>query len=404
VDKIRSFMKDKKGATAAIMSIALVPIIGTLALSADYSKVMKQKYTLQQVVDSTATALARDSDVLLLSYDEVQTRALNYARSVAGAVPVDGMTLKANVDADKVHIDASGDVKLTFAKVLGADSLIVTASVTVERAKAKRIEVALALDNTGSMSGNKLTQLKAAVKSLVDFMNDPKKNAGPTKISLVPFATYVKTDPTWFTPDMLEGTPPANWDGCVTDRDQPHDARDTVPGSATPGSRFWWKKKTSDTSQVSCGGIARIIPLTSDLAKIKTAADTMIASGTTNVPIGLAWAWHSLSTGAPLKEGSPDGTADLLRAVILLTDGENTANRWGGNGGDAIDKRMTEVCNGIKAAGIVLYTIRVINGDATLLRSCATTPTHYYNVTDASQLTPVFEQIASSLSKMRISQ
>jgi Flp pilus assembly protein TadG len=403
VDKVRSFLKDKGGATAAIMSIALVPIIGTLALSADYSKVMKQKYTLQQVVDSTATALARDTDVLLLSYDEVQTRATNYAKSVSPNEPVNGMTLKATVNSDKVHVDASGNVKLTFAKILGADSLIVNASVTVERSKAKKIELALALDNTGSMSGNKITQLKAAVKSLVDFMNDPKKNAGPTKISLVPFAVNVKTDPTWFTADMLEGTPPMSWDGCMTDRDQPHDAKDTLPGSATPGSRFWWKKKASDTNQVNCGNLARIIPLTSDLAKIKTAADTMIASGNTNVPIGLAWAWHTLSPSAPLKEGSPDGTADLLRAVILLTDGDNTQNRWGNNGGDAIDQRTTEVCTNIKAAGIVLYTIRVINGDATLLKSCATTPTHYYNVTDASQLTPVFEQIASSLSKMRIS-
>jgi hypothetical protein len=255
------------------------------------------------------------------------------------------------------------------------------------------------------MAGTKITQLKAAVKGLVDFLADPKKNAGPTKIALVPFTKVVKSDPNWWTnTNYLESSPPKGWDGCLTDRDQPHDVKDTAPNPVTPASLFWWRTSATSKSQVSCGGLAQIIPLTSDLPKIKAAADTMIASGTTNVPIGLAWAWHALSPNVPLNQGSPAGTEDLLRAIIVLTDGENTANRWGNNGGDAIDKRLTELCTNVKAAGIVLYTIRVIDGDANLLKACATTPTHYYNVTDASQLTPVFEQIASSLSKMRITQ
>jgi Flp pilus assembly protein TadG len=401
----RSFLKDRSGATAMVMAIAMIPILGTLAISVDYSKAMKQKYTLQQVVDSTATALARDTDLLLLGDAALQARAQNYAKSVTGAAPVENMALKATADSAKVHVDATGEVPLTFARILGSDSLIVTASVTVERARAKKIELALALDNTGSMAGTKITQLKAAVKGLVDFLADPKKNAGPTKIALVPFTKVVKSDPNWWTStNYLESSPPKGWDGCLTDRDQPHDVKDTAPNPVTPASLFWWRTSATSKSQVSCGGLAQIIPLTSDLPKIKAAADTMIASGTTNVPIGLAWAWHALSPNVPLNQGSPAGTEDLLRAIIVLTDGENTANRWGNNGGDAIDKRLTELCTNVKAAGIVLYTIRVIDGDANLLKACATTPTHYYNVTDASQLTPVFEQIASSLSKMRITQ
>ena len=411
--RLLDFWRDRKGVTAALMSVALVPIVGTLAISTDYSKVMKQKYALQQVVDSTATSLAKDTDVLLLSSTQLQTRALAYANAVTGNTPVENLALTVAADSERIKVDAAGNVKLSFAKIFGTESLAVSVSVTVERSKTKNIEIALALDNTGSMSSSgKITQLKAAVKALVDYMGDKTKNPGNTKIALIPFTTNVKTDRSWMLDSYMETTPPTDWDGCVTDRNQPNDITDASPTSGNTGTLYSWGTEESTkyhgqwtTKMVAndCGNLAKIIPLTSDLAKIRTAADTMIADGMTNVPIGVAWAWHALSASQPLNQGSPEGTKDLLRVMIVLTDGENTANRWGGNNGNAIDKRLTAVCNNVKATGIIVYTVRVINGDANLLKACATSPTHYYNVTNSEQMTPVFEQIASSLSRLRIS-
>jgi hypothetical protein len=57
----------------------------------------------------------------------------------------------------------------------------------------------------------------------------------------------------------------------------------------------------------------------------------------------------------------------------------------------------------VKAAGIKLYTVRVIDGDATLLRGCATNPNMYYDVQQASQLNSVFSTIAQNLANLRIS-
>lgn len=407
----RKFWQDRRGATAALMSIALVPIIGTLAISVEYSNAIKQKYTLQQIVDSTATALAKDTDVLLLKQGELDARALTYAKGVMQKTPVDGLKLDTKAAQDDIQVKATGTVKLTFAKVLGQDSLIVEASVTVVRAKAQKIELALALDNTGSMAGSKIKELKAAVRSLADFMGDKTKNPGEVKISMIPFANYVRTDKAWMPNSILQGTPPRNWDGCVTDREQPNDVNDAVPtGGSTTRHRFsrpqwvWagWNWREEDVT-INCDGLAKIIPLTSNMATVKSAADSMISTGTTNVPIGLAWAWNSLTTTAPLTQATPKSDKlDVVRAIILLTDGENTENYWGGNSGGAIDKRMAEVCKNIKADGIVLYTIRVIDGNAEALKACATSTSHYYNITNASDMTPVFQQIATSLSKLRI--
>ena len=67
-----------------------------------------------------------------------------------------------------------------------------------------------------------------------------------------------------------------------------------------------------------------------------------------------------------------------------------------------IDARTKIVCGKIKAAGIKIYTIRVMEGNQALLQACASAPSMYYNVTSANQLEPVFAQIAQSLYQLRI--
>ena len=44
----------------------------------------------------------------------------------------------------------------------------------------------------------------------------------------------------------------------------------------------------------------------------------------------------------------------------------------------------------------------MIDGDATLLRNCATKPSMYYNVNQASELNSVFSSIAQNLANLRL--
>ena len=46
--------------------------------------------------------------------------------------------------------------------------------------------------------------------------------------------------------------------------------------------------------------------------------------------------------------------------------------------------------------------MRVIDGNATLLKNCATKPDMYYDVQQASQLNSVFASIAQNLANLRI--
>ena len=126
----------------------------------------------------------------------------------------------------------------------------------------------------------------------------------------------------------------------------------------------------------------------------------MNPAGNTNVTIGLVWGWHALTKSEPMTEGS-DPAPDKDKVIVLLTDGDNTQNRWS-TSGSAIDQRTALACTNVKAANIKVYTVRVIDGDATLLRNCASKTNMYYNVNQASELNNVFSSIAQNLANLRI--
>jgi hypothetical protein len=87
--------------------------------------------------------------------------------------------------------------------------------------------------------------------------------------------------------------------------------------------------------------------------------------------------------------------------IILLTDGQNTQNRWSSST-SPIDARTQKVCDNAKIANIKVYTVRVIDGNASLIKTCATKPDMYFNVQQASQLNTVFASIAQNLANLRI--
>ena len=104
------------------------------------------------------------------------------------------------------------------------------------------------------------------------------------------------------------------------------------------------------------------------------------------------------------QEGAFDPDGQNLRphkAIVLMTDGDNTQNRFG-DGQTTMDQRTAAACASAKTAGIKIYSIRVINGNSSLLRGCASETSMFYEVSNASQLGPIFQQIAREISQIRL--
>jgi len=142
-----------------------------------------------------------------------------------------------------------------------------------------------------------------------------------------------------------------------------------------------------------------MMPLSQDWTALNAKIDAMTPAGNTNVTIGLAWGFQLLSPNEPFNAPAP--ATDLDKVIVILTDGTNTQNRWSSSA-SSIDARTQKACDNIKAANIKLYTVRVIDGNAALLKGCATKPSMYYDVQQAVELSSVFGSIAQNLANLRI--
>jgi hypothetical protein len=175
-------------------------------------------------------------------------------------------------------------------------------------------------------------------------------------------------------------------------RNQDHDIKNTTPTSSS-------STKFPAEQHSSCP--VALMPLTYDWDALKARIDQMQPKGNTNTTIGLAWAWQTLSSGAPFPAPAEDPLYQYTKVIIFLTDGDNTQNRWTTNESD-IDDRMSKACTNAKNAGIQIYTILVIQGNATLLKNCASDPDKYFKITASNQIGNVFTAIGTKLSKLRV--
>lgn len=475
------FLHDRRAGVAPMLALAIVPLVGAVGAAVDYSRANAARTAMQAALDSTALMLSKDAQ--LLTVGQLQDKAVAYFNAMFLRPEVTNVQVTQELSSPQqgsfnLKVTSSGTIATVFARVLGHDYINISATGEVVWGM-KRLNLALALDNTGSMSSSgKMTALKEAAHNLLNTLQKAEKTPGDILVSIVPFAVGVNVgtsniEANWIDWSEWEGaalpapsssvgpgsscpwsngndgfrcqvnptngssttnnvpnsgtyigfvcptarnnyyqngcynsspttlsTPPyqhtwianarSTWNGCVMDRDQNNDVTATATGvSAAVNYRA--------RQYVNCP--TAMLPLTSNWSNLHSKIDAMTPSGNTNVTIGMQMAWQTLSPVAPFNAPAP--APDLDKVIILLTDGQNTQNRWS-TSTSSIDARTQTACANAKAANIKVYTVRVIDGNASLLQSCATKPDMYFNVQQASQLNAVFSAIAQNLANLRI--
>lgn len=264
--------------------------------------------------------------------------------------------------------------------------------------------------------------------------------------------------------DQLRNT---SWGGCVEARSIPMDIDDTPPSRSRPETLFVPYFSPDEPNRPGygnsylndgVGGSDRdrmrnidkydrgrprngspndgctttpITPLTTNEGTIQTAIDRMGASGATNIPNGIGWGTRVISPGAPFTEGVDYSDSEFVKAMVILTDGENWYNggghyygsdysaygfsRFGRLGTTSssstrlrqeLNDRTTAACDYAKSQGIRVYTITFQVSSSTtrnLMRDCASDPTLYFDSPSSAALRDTFEQIAGDLSNLRLS-
>jgi hypothetical protein len=381
---------------------------------------------------------------------------MEYFLANMGSHTLTGLNLEIVQENGVVKLQATGDYNSVIASVIGIQQFQVGANSEAKWSLGK-LEIALVLDNSGSMGSlGRMTALKAAAHDLLIVLANAARDSGDAKIAIVPFDSAVRLPysrgnaPDWikwgtsgscnipsswwrntsthascisssgvWTWEKWTSKKWAFWVGCVEDRDyitsaSPNvinDVLDTAPvtGTKTSARRTQYPARSCDDNSLS-----ELLPLTTDWgAGNSTHATTlhgkinrMQPAGWTNITVGLAWGWHLLSPTAVYTEGAAYKTENLTKYIVLMTDGDNTRSRYyacSTSGTCPIDARTSAVCTNIKNAGIKIYSIRLIDGNADLIRNCATNPTMYYDVQDAGQLSAVFNSIGAEIASLHLS-
>ena len=435
------FVVADEGNIAVIFCIALVPLLGFVGAAVDYTRANSARSSMQAALDSTALMVSKDLSEGIISPSQVNAKAQSYFNALYNNHDAKSVSVNATYTANSsigsnIVVNGSGAVTTDFLKVTGFPTLNFNGSSTAAWGNV-RMRVALALDNTGSMADDgKMPAMQTAAKALVDQLSALAKTQGDIYISVIPFAKDVNVDDDNYTASWIDWTDwdaangtstcsnwnnwgnctnwtwtPANhnkWTGCVTDRDQDYDTKNTAPtNSATrfpaeeyvSGNDKYCKKNNSPYLQP-------ILPLSYDWSKIKKRIGDMEPTGNTNQGIGMAWAWMTLTQSDPYNAPAKDPNYTYKDAIVLLSDGLNTQNRWYGNAAQ-IDARQKILCDNAKAAGITVYTVHVNTGSppdpvSAVLQYCASGSQNFYQVTSASQTASVFNSIGTSLSKLRV--
>jgi Flp pilus assembly protein TadG len=392
------FAKDRRGTSTLMFGLVSIPLIGAVGAMSDYSTAADARTKLQAVADSVALKLAKNhtakTDAELQAEGDALVRTLMIGRADATVG-----TVTVTRASQKINVVAAGTATARFSKFFGAGNTPIKATAQSVWGN-RKLEIALVLDNTLSMnSSGKMTALKTAATNFINTMEAAATEADSVKIAIVPFNTTIKVgtayaSASWLTMNYIASAQRPSWDGCVMDRDQPYDVSDDLPVPGTLATLY-------PARMCPQSSLASIAPLSTNFGALRSKISSMTPAGYTNVTIGVAWGHVMLSNQAPMTEAAAYGTANVDKIMIVLTDGDNTQNRWTTTSSQ-IDQRTQLACSAAKANNIRIYTIRVIEGNASLLRGCATSTSMYYNVTSAAQLNPVFAAIAQSIQNLRL--
>ena len=462
---LRSLLRDRRGTTAAVFALALLPLMASVGVAVDSAFGFMVKNRLGKALDAAGLAAGKVVFSQNMKPDAQDYFAANYPQGYLDST-VTSLNIAVDQAREVITLSAEAKVPTNVMHLFGYPDLTVRARTVIRRSN-RGAEVALVMDNTGSMrSGGKMTAMKAAASDLVNILYGNAAALPDLWVTLVPYAASVNVgagrqgwlaagDKVFAAPDPFA---PSAWKGCVEARPGGGDETDDPPGQ-TPFTSFLYEADVDNVwppvdernaaqnngtgPNLGCG--PAITSLINEKAKILDAIDDMQPwhRGGTAGNLGLVWGWRALSPrwrglwggDTPNTMPLPYNEPLMDKVAVVLTDGQNQFYDWpnhapnggrgpGGSddtadgrladfgygslqaGRQELDRRFARICQAMKNRGIILYTLTFgstpDNATQNLYRNCASQPANYFHSPNNQALSQAFQSIGQRLSNLRI--
>ncbi|MDA7946356.1 MAG: pilus assembly protein TadG-related protein [Hyphomicrobiaceae bacterium] len=422
----REFAKDERGNITILLAFMLIPIMVVAALALDGLRALNAATTTSNALDSAALAAARAMADGSLSDSEVKDVATRYFEANAhGDAKVSYSTHGSlNVTADRetgeVTVSVDTTVPTTLARVINFNEFKFRREASA-LAGVGEIELGLMLDVTGSMDERgKLDALKRATMDLIDIIVPKGQYADRVRIGFAPYSASVNVGDFAGIVSNNESS-----DGCVVNREGSAIDKENGPG---PGAYFRSIEQadaaiTNDNLKGKRARIgydfykcpdAKVLPLTSDKELLRKTIGGYSADGRTAGHLGAAWAWYLVSPEWTRVWGSngakPYGSKDLIKAIVLMTDGEFNAAYAGSDVRPDTDnesfRRTKALCDAAKQKGVMIFAVAFDLDDIRAekaLENCATDEDFFLQAENEQELRDAYRRIAIKLTQLRLS-
>ena len=397
------FARDLHGNIAMMFGLFLFVLLAAAGVAIDLQRSTLMQTEIHEATDAALLAAAR--------YKSGHPNAnMDELTAVARKVFDNGVKDQSNIDIDSFEVsfnnanstfalDVDASINTLIMGLFDQKYLNVGTRSEAKLGKTPLVEVAMALDTTGSMNQHgKISTMRNAARDLVETLFQTED--ANVKIGVVPFAQYVNIGSEHGSESWLSN-PGGAWMGCVGSRDYPYNTLDAD----------YAVEKVPGLLGAQCP--QKLMALSTDEEALDDMIGALGPNGWTYIPAGLTWAWNLLTPSAPFSEGVSYETLEDeqgTKALILMTDGENTRAPdypTHNSASQLLANQLTEeICVNIKDDGIVVYTIAFEVTDLTIkdiLEGCATTPSHYFDAANADDLISAFASIASSLRSLSLS-
>lgn len=409
VQSLENFNRDERGAVAIIFSLSIFVIFLVTGLAIDVGRVYHANSTMSAAIDAASLAAARglrQNNLTNPQVTELATKMFNANMNGHGGNYADVKAFRVNIDRAKssVQIDVEAEVPTIFGQVAGIQKISFPGT-AVAIMSSKDIEVGLQLDVTGSMAGQKLIDLKAATKDLVDILIPDVPGDQKVRIGFAPYSAGVNAGS--YVRDV-DGNRPAPGN-CVYERQNLTVQATDLPPMGTSAL----KTRNDLGSPQPCPG-ATVLALTDDKARLKSTVDGYRDGGTTAGHLGTAWAWYLISPRWQTVWNTPAPIADYndgktIKVAVLMTDGEyNTVGgTMSGPNGPVSSNYAVNTCAAMKNEGVKVYTVGFKVGGqpsaVTTLSSCASASANFFKAENGDELRAAFRSIAEDITNLRLS-
>lgn len=187
----KSFLTETSGNVAVIFGLAILPILGVTGLALDFQLLVTKKNTIQQLLDATMIAVAREQQERQ-EQASIRSFANVYFETLLGANDSGSNCESVNLtfleDSEQINGKVLCRHPTTLSAIFGRDEFVFEVS-SGSTFGIGQVDVAFVFDLSGSMNNNgRLNALRIASNSALDVLLDDNNEA--TREVRVGIATY----------------------------------------------------------------------------------------------------------------------------------------------------------------------------------------------------------------------